>query len=283
MPFLGTPASWENLPGTTDTTQAASQQPPCAQPDHSDAETAPAPQAKTYTAEATSGAIVPSADAPTSPTSIASGIPDFASNKLTAEEAKTMQSNSDSFLQQRALQNYCASKKRSIDTTTIDDVKADPKGVTHFAWMGLDANDFLASRCALHQTHGRAIKHTPHGLAIWKDLDPRLQLEFKKCWAVTKTFEHTTERRVVKQSHIKTEGDQGVMMNEAQILRELGGKDDPDAVRQQVNWIAMCKEKKGHWAVYNEWTQAMQCLVRVMMPPMALLCTLMPMQGLIMP
>jgi hypothetical protein len=143
-----------------------------------------------------------------------------------------------------------------MDAVDLNTVQSSPEGIVHWSWLNLDKNKLLGSRCPVHQQFARAVKHVPGQQDMFANLDHPLQLEFKAAWCVKKDWDFTRETRVIETSHTEREGQQGELMNRSAIIDLLGGKADPEAVRQADSYIAMCEKQGGKFQVWNSWTDA---------------------------
>ena len=162
--------------------------------------------------------------------------------------------------EQTAIVNFARAKSLRPEEVSIEQVASSAEGVGHWAFVDAPLQN---ARSAEAQAFKRSLAHeqfVEDGGTGWAKLYPQLldsmKAQFRRDWAVRRDFQFTRECRIHRQKHSVEDIEEGEYMNKLQIYNALGGKDDPEAVRQGDSYIATAHRVGGKFVVENAWTQA---------------------------
>ena len=104
------------------------------------------------------------------------------------------------------------------------------EGIGH--WYALTVS--VGSRTPTGQAFTGTMKKDPLAAKIYADLDEPEKVKFRASWAVKRDFQFKTEKKMVRNSHMKSEIDAGEWLTELQLIKELGGHEHEEAYEEEA-------------------------------------------------
>ena len=143
----------------------------------------------------------------------------------------------------RAKQKY-AEAHGVVPADVTEKMLADSEeGVEGWACKGLDSK----ARGPIGNAMYRSFKKNPAANETYKWLYEDLKKKFRQSWAVERSFDFITQKRIRTVSCRTKREEIGTWKSELQLQVHFGGADQPEAQRQASCYIARCREYHATW------------------------------------
>jgi hypothetical protein len=137
----------------------------------------------------------------------------------------------------RAIANFAYFHEVDINTVLLSDLGPNDDSWMEWAQVGLK----LDARSPPAQALNRAMAHRPDVKAKHTALLDCWKMDFLTCFSEDKNFDFLSESRSHTVEQIKRRDDIGEWLTYLQIVKLLGGQDNPEAVRQARHYILKCQ------------------------------------------
>ena len=112
----------------------------------------------------------------------------------------------------------------------------------------------MSRRGPIGQQFRRALGHNVKWSGLYPELLDSDKAAFRRSWALSRSFEFTTERKVLTNSFSKSTTDAGVFLPEISIAARIGGNaNSPEARQLARNYCLAAAEAGPELCAYNAW------------------------------